>query len=505
MPLLVLAQQIQSAPGILLNPVPSRRYSYAAPNSATNNSDCTASSASSTSDGSSNRGELDYGLGAQGAVRGRRIRFAPLPDPRKLDAADNDSFTSLSEGGASETTGNSSTAASLVPPPVDISLVTGAEVSRSSLYKKATSMSTRLLKPLLLKQSSPNAEDGSPYASLFRVSSLESAMSAFSFRRRDKSPDSTGSTPSLMTFGGPVSSSSSLPITGRRSTTSRPQTAPNSNTLPRSRRFPGPLTMLNGRVYGRHRGALTPDPFQHQRPDHEDEFVEWGFGGLGSVPHSRATGAAADWHRVRGGTGFTSVPDEDDDGSGMRWVKRRREQKAREAAEAAEKAATAPHASDDTEKNGPPQPIAEGGENDQDDHNEKQLVVSDDAPSSAPPPIPPRIEATSSPPPSSMVPSHDSPPVPRRLSSEHHDTAVTVLPPLHHHRPNPSRTTSLDSPFQPPASNLLSRKPSIEKASDTQSSTSDEPEDEGENTEDEDEEDDSDEEVRDPPPLIPDP
>ena len=499
-----------SVSGILLNPVIPRHHSCAAPAAGINNSGSSAaSSASSSSDAFSNQGDLGRSLRAQSAGGGPKIRFAPLPDPRKLDGLDNDSVTSLSDNATPEASARNPAPASPLAAPLDISLVAKRDVSASSLQKKITSMwsTKRLLKPLLSRQSSTSPDDGSPYSSLFRVPSLESirstqsAMSAFSFRRRDKSPNPRSSTSSLMTFGSSdqrereraasVTSSQSLPVSGSQGSTSRrPETSPASYSLPRSRRFPRPHTMLNGRVYGRHRGALTPDPFQNQRPAHEDEFVEWGFGGLGSVPHSRATGAAADWNRVRGGRGIASVADEDDDGSGMRWVKRRREQRAKEAAE---KAAAEARASDDAEIGGQPRPNTEGGV---DDHDERATLTGD-TPSSALPHTPSRIEATSSPP---AAPAHDAPPNNlRRSSAEHHDTAVAVLPPPHqhhaHHRPNPSRTASLDNSQ---ASNLISHTSFIERASDTQSSTSEEPTDEGENTEDGDDEDDddTDEEVR---------
>ena len=70
-------------------------------------------------------------------------------------------------------------------------------------------------------------------------------------------------------------------------------------------------------------------------PDEEPEFVEWGYGGMGSV---RSGGM---WAKVQsdqkvflghdGERGRRAAPeaDDEDDGSGMGWVKRRREERER--------------------------------------------------------------------------------------------------------------------------------------------------------------------------------
>ncbi|KAL4253922.1 hypothetical protein ABKN59_003026 [Abortiporus biennis] len=101
----------------------------------------------------------------------------------------------------------------------------------------------------------------------------------------------------------------------------------------------GQLRMLNGRVYG----ARRLDPFANAVYD-EPEFVEWGYGGMGSVNNTNSSGA---WSKLQSGgvnigaeEGSTSGgsvsggsgrgADEDDDGSGMAWVKKRREARERE-------------------------------------------------------------------------------------------------------------------------------------------------------------------------------
>lgn len=127
--------------------------------------------------------------------------------------------------------------------------------------------------------------------------------------------------------------------------------------------------MLNGRIYGAKRqNRISENPFANAR-DEEPEFVEWGYGGMGSVKGARSAGVvgnngpgAVNWERLLGGSAVSgqaqtgwAVPgggrggaaarvkkgeaekerrsgesartedeDEDDDGSGLAWVKRRR-------------------------------------------------------------------------------------------------------------------------------------------------------------------------------------
>jgi len=122
--------------------------------------------------------------------------------------------------------------------------------------------------------------------------------------------------------------------------------------------------MLNGRVYGSQRAAaLAANPFATAR-DEEPAFVEWGYGGMGSVKGAKSAGVASggvNWERLQGGpavkeavgVGATSSggtgDDENDDGSGMGWVKKRKEERERKererlaALEAAEKEQTPEH------------------------------------------------------------------------------------------------------------------------------------------------------------------
>jgi hypothetical protein len=125
--------------------------------------------------------------------------------------------------------------------------------------------------------------------------------------------------------------------------------------------------LLNGRIYGVKRSnssALPSNPFATAR-DEEPEFVEWGYGGMGSVKGAKSAGVSVgpgagsggvNWERLHGPVvkgfggggrrgGWTerrSVEqlrddDDDDDGSGLAWARKRRERRAREAKERAEK------------------------------------------------------------------------------------------------------------------------------------------------------------------------
>jgi hypothetical protein len=90
---------------------------------------------------------------------------------------------------------------------------------------------------------------------------------------------------------------------------------------------------LNGRVYGA-RKQPSGNAFANV-PDEEPEFVEWGHGGMGSV---RAGGMWAKvqsnqklliGHTEERGRRFAVPPADEDDGSGMGWVRKRREERER--------------------------------------------------------------------------------------------------------------------------------------------------------------------------------
>ncbi|KAJ7581552.1 hypothetical protein C8J56DRAFT_1057529 [Mycena floridula] len=169
-----------------------------------------------------------------------------------------------------------------------------------------------------------------------------------------------GSSKSLFRFMSSKSSSSSLPRERRRSTSTSSDSSGLLATLHSADGNSKKGTrMLNGRVYGAKRhdssAGSSPNPFANV-PDAEPEFVEWGYGGMGSVKNGAGVGGRV-WGKlmsdnssyggVQGqangdGEGKKGVggevpsgakapsADEEDDGSGMGWVKRRREQRERE-------------------------------------------------------------------------------------------------------------------------------------------------------------------------------
>jgi hypothetical protein len=80
--------------------------------------------------------------------------------------------------------------------------------------------------------------------------------------------------------------------------------------------------MLNGRRYGR-------DPFSNVQDQQDPEFVEWGYGGMGSVKHG--TAGSDRWKAVQASGSFANKGDHsDDDGTGMAWVRKKRLQRERE-------------------------------------------------------------------------------------------------------------------------------------------------------------------------------
>ncbi|PPQ67672.1 hypothetical protein CVT25_012700 [Psilocybe cyanescens] len=136
---------------------------------------------------------------------------------------------------------------------------------------------------------------------------------------------------------------------------SQPAHSKSAPVAPSASRHKG-TRMLNGRVYGSKRPSPA-NPFANARDD-EDEFVEWGYGGMGSVKGAKSAGMAGsgnvNWERLHGGAGVNGrapkqgvgggvaspvAAADDDDGSGMGWVKRRREERERKKKEEEEKAA----------------------------------------------------------------------------------------------------------------------------------------------------------------------
>ncbi|KAF9009472.1 hypothetical protein BDQ17DRAFT_1323034 [Cyathus striatus] len=146
-------------------------------------------------------------------------------------------------------------------------------------------------------------------------------------------------------FGAPLARTQST-----QSYTSRPSTAPGfvapspnrSKGVPNHNPRMRGARMLNGRVYGGpKKNPNAKNPFANVR-DEEPEFVEWGYGGMGSVKGAKSAGVTGSrWERLQGQGAVAkgAEADAEDDGSGMGWVKKRkmeRERKEREERETKE-------------------------------------------------------------------------------------------------------------------------------------------------------------------------
>lgn len=84
-----------------------------------------------------------------------------------------------------------------------------------------------------------------------------------------------------------------------------------------------PVKLLNGRVYGGRRASEAAEAEKRRREQNEPEFIEWGAGKSGG-------GIGSNQPVSRSG-------EDDDDGSGMEWVRKRRERREREERERREK------------------------------------------------------------------------------------------------------------------------------------------------------------------------
>ncbi|KAF8655796.1 hypothetical protein AX16_002882 [Volvariella volvacea WC 439] len=361
------------------------------------------------------------------APSSRRIRFAPLPDPRRLvivnddgtesplpedathypcplfaptlseDFPDNQDTCSLSSSGSASKR-NSFTADSAASTPGTMTPISTSPEDglsfgmplalTSSLTKKcAPSGSSRtkslLFRPFSKKSSASSAastysltpttshdqsssQKSSSFSrknisteeiltlgtiNLFRASSRDrdDSTSGWGLQRWTSAGSSKEPTPS---WGAPLTRSQSSqsykgrrssflslpsPLSGSSSSKSRSKTRPAPSATPRH----AGTRMLNGRIYGARRpNGLSQNPFANARDETDPEFVEWGYGGMGSV---RNAGSSSMWNKVQSdgrGVVVGQQAGEEDDGSGMGWVRKRREERerARKEQEAKEKA-----------------------------------------------------------------------------------------------------------------------------------------------------------------------
>ncbi|KAG8901600.1 hypothetical protein FRB99_005195 [Tulasnella sp. 403] len=238
----------------------------------------------------------------------RRITFAPLPNPRAdnvpnivLDHVDSPLPYDNPEL-ASSFSGDDNPAA---PPPA--SPVINAK--RSSW----THSTKKLLKPFYkpLRKAAALDSDSGGALGLFRASSIESTSSVGTF------------------------TDSGAPLSRRMSTGSYPNDPSDKSYLAltpvvsENGGVSAGTRLLNGRVYGRSR--LRP---VSQVEEVEPEFVEWGYGGMGSNQ-----GNTSSLYAKVQSSHKNVVAEDDDDGSGMGWVRKRRETREREKREREEREA----------------------------------------------------------------------------------------------------------------------------------------------------------------------
>lgn len=228
------------------------------------------------------------------------------------------------------------------------------------LLKLALPLPSRGLDLRLTPSASSSSSDvfSSSMSALFRVGSRDSSRTSGSrASSRERLADDSS------TIGAPLGrcSSAASAASGRSTSTLRPsllafrrtQSSDNveklrssGSTTPRSGR-PAARTasvgqqgtrMLNGRVYGGRRGhQFKTNPFETARNE-EPEFVEWGYGGMGSNKTAKDSAITSKYAALHGGA---STGDDDDDGSGLAWLKARREKRAAEEAAKAAAAASA--------------------------------------------------------------------------------------------------------------------------------------------------------------------
>ncbi|KAF9466247.1 hypothetical protein BDZ94DRAFT_1233873 [Collybia nuda] len=399
----------------------------------------TSSSASSTSSHTSIR--TPNRSGSLGPPSHRRIRFAPLPDPRRDDDDNNVLVTdididvpskrhsypfiddeSCSSSAPSDT---DSLPPSLCTTPIPTKPTTQQLLSHTPIPAPSWSRpkSLSLLRPFPFKKSSP-ASSASSSHSLTPTPSLDKDSNTPTPTNSRTSPNWSRinfSTEEILTLGtinlfrpssknnGSTTAASDTPPSswglgltrwssagsttkvgsplGRTQSTQSytsgstfglkppPKSAkkPRSNSATAAPPSPKKSTsmparkgtrMLNGRVYGGPKRNPDANPFANARDD-DPEFVEWGYGGMGSVRgahHAGVAGADAAqdkertrWERLhsdgrgmvvgsfaegekQGVGGVEGVMGDDgDDGSGMGWVKKRREAREREKKEKEEK------------------------------------------------------------------------------------------------------------------------------------------------------------------------
>lgn len=374
--------------GILLNPSPSHRTSTLPPSSYPSRSRSNQYFSSSTSSSEdvntppsslnatpptslSNSLPLPYASDEDHFLRGRsgsapeygsrRIRFAPLPDPRRAVLVTEQGeeiplpsvFDDDDSGGMScpnlRNFQTSSPPSSLllgdgVEAPKEVPTITsGPSAPHVQTVRTSVSSPVPPVHPRNTESPTPSIATVTQTPLCTGTSSAHFAkrlLNPFRYKangsRRSGSRDSSSSRDDVPpSWGLPLGHWSSVDEGSRTTST-------NEEPLSRTRSAtatiqPKPKRMLNGRVYGARKHHHNSATAFANIPDVEPEFVEWGYGGMGSVK------AGGMWGKVQsdqkffvGHSGDRGRPealhsgaDDGDDGSGMGWVKKRREERER--------------------------------------------------------------------------------------------------------------------------------------------------------------------------------
>ncbi|KAK0458478.1 uncharacterized protein EV420DRAFT_1542492 [Desarmillaria tabescens] len=270
-----------------------------------------------------------------------KIRFAPLPDPRQQTDDDDESETELSQPFPSSSDTASDISTSISPPSIPaLSSPQPQSSPRASFW--AFPRKKKCLGGSQSSSASSSMHSLTPTQSLTAPMSLPAPrlLSLSLFRGGEKenghalsrwsSPGSTTSADAGLWRS--QSTQSCIPKQQRKGRAPPPR---KTDGLLATIHTPNPAKgtrMLNGRVYGQKKAQRERNLFANA-PDAEPEFVEWGYGGMGSVKSSKEAGGKM-WGKLQSEGG-----DEDDGGSNA-WLKKRREErerKAREEREAKEK------------------------------------------------------------------------------------------------------------------------------------------------------------------------
>ncbi|KZV70744.1 hypothetical protein PENSPDRAFT_685178 [Peniophora sp. CONT] len=311
----------------------------------------------------------------------RRIKFAPLPDPRK-NVLVTDAGEELPLPDVFDEEKDTPTLVTFPPSPTDPNHPPPTAPSQVLSYNLSPVPSTTSLGLSVSAPSSPRARRHSP-ARDANAGFAKKFLRPFRprSRSRDRADASAPSTPATPRFdasmlGAPLSrwtsagsSSSNRTALGRVESREKSALAPSG----------GARLMLNGRTYGGRRERQGP-----KTPYVEPEFVEWGQGGMGAVRSTQTQ-----WGRLQGddplrgrGSARTSTDNADeDDGSGMAWLRKRRaekEAKARAEREQAGDASASSASSTTSEKSsgdGADTDVTAPDEGDAQEHEVKSVVV----------------------------------------------------------------------------------------------------------------------------------